>query len=87
MVDLMYCLTNLLFFDIPLLHNYTNLNSSIICCLFLGDIHLSFDIYVSFSSVFECNSFGDFEILVILSAILLPSRSLVASAVFLNFFF
>ena len=37
----MYCLTNLLFFDIPLLY-YVNLNSSIICCLFSGDIYLSF---------------------------------------------
>ena len=43
MVDLMYCLTNLLFFDIPLLY-YVNLNSSITCCLSSGDIYLSFGI-------------------------------------------
>ena len=81
----MYCLENLLFFDIPLLY-YTNLNSSIICFLFSGDIYLSFGISLSFSSIFEafCGwiSFEDFEILVILSAILLPIRSPVASEVF-----
>ena len=79
----MYCLENLLFFDIPLLYYYTNLNLSIICCLFSGDIYLSFGISISFSFVFECNSFeafceensfGDFEILVILSAILLSIK-------------
>ena len=32
-------LTNLLFFDIPLLYCYTNLNSPIICCLSSGDIY------------------------------------------------
>ena len=48
MVDLMHCLTNLLFFDIPLLCYYTNLNSSIICCLFSGDINLSFGFSISF---------------------------------------
>ena len=32
----MHCPTNSLFFDIPLLHHYTSLNSSIICCLFLA---------------------------------------------------
>ena len=73
MVDLMYCLTNLLFFDIPLY--YTNLNSTIICCLLSGYIYiyiyiyLSFGISISFSTVFECNFF---ETLAILSAILLP---------------
>ena len=76
----MYCLTNLSFFDIPFLYYYTNLNSSINCCLFSGDIYLSFGISISFSS---CNSLEDFlEILGILSAILLPIKSPVASAVF-----
>ena len=56
MVDLMYCLTNLLFFDISLLY-YINPNSSIICCLFSGGIYFSFGISISFSSVFECNFF------------------------------
>ena len=36
MVDLLYCLTNLLFFDIPLFY-YFNLSSSIITCLFSAD--------------------------------------------------
>ena len=35
-------LTNLLFFDIPLLYCYTNLNSSIIYCLSSGDMNLIF---------------------------------------------
>ena len=86
MFDLMYCLTKLLSFDIPLLYYNTNFYSSITCCLFSGDIYLSFGISVSFSSVFKCNSFecnffGDFEALVILSAILLPIKSPAASAV------
>ena len=42
MVDLMRCLTNLLLFDIPLLYCYTNLNSSIICCISCGDMYLFF---------------------------------------------
>ena len=43
MVDLMCCLTNLLFFDILLLYCYTNFNSSMICCLFSKDMYLSFN--------------------------------------------
>ena len=82
----MYYLTNYLFFDILLLDYYTNLNLSIICCLFSDDIYLSFGIALLAFSVeclsFEYNSFGDFEILVILSAILLPIKSSVASVVF-----
>ena len=38
--DLMRCLKNLLFFDIPLLYFYTNLNSLIIYCLSSGDMYL-----------------------------------------------
>ena len=86
MVNLMYRLTNSLFFDVPLLY-YTNLNSSIICFLFSGDIYLSLSISISFPSVFKCNSFEAFwedlfETLVILSAILLPMKWPVVSAVF-----
>ena len=77
MVDLMYCLTNLLFFNIPLLY-YINPNSAIICCLFSGDIYLTFGISHSFSSVSELSC----EVFVILSAILLPIKSPVASALF-----
>ena len=74
MVDLMHCLANLLLFDILLLYYYTNLNSSIIYCLFSGDVCLSFGISILFlaSAFCECISFEDFEALVILSAILLP---------------
>ena len=87
MVDLMHCLTNLLFFDIPLLYYYTNHNSSIICCIFSGDIYLSFGVSESsFASLFcERNFVLDFfETLLILSTILLPTESPVASAVFLD---
>ena len=41
MVNLMHCLTNLLFFDITLSYYYMDLNSSIICCVSSGDICLS----------------------------------------------
>ena len=57
MIDLMYCLTNLLFFDMPLLYYYSSVNLSIICCLFSGDICLSFGISALLSSIFKCNSF------------------------------
>ena len=81
MVDLVYCLTSLLFFDIPLLYYYINLRSSIMFCLFSGDICLSVSISVSLSvsEVF----WGKFlETFVILLAMLLPIKSPVASAVF-----
>ena len=65
---------------------FISLNSSIICCLSCGDIYLSFGISLLASfddNYFECNSFGNFfDMLVILSAILLPIKSPVASAVF-----
>ena len=86
MVGLMHCLINLLFLGIPLLYD-TNLKSSISCCLFTGDIYLSFGIFISLLSLsklfFECNSFEDFfETLVNLSPILLPIESPVVSTVF-----
>ena len=88
MVDLMHCLTNSLFFDIPLLHYYTSLNSSIICCLFSGDIYLSFGVSDSSLASLFCECIEDlFETLVILSAILLPIKPPVASAVFWIAFF
>ena len=80
----MYHLSDLLFFGIPLLYYHINLNSSMICCLFCGDIYLSFRISLlasflgnslDFFDVRECNS------VVTLLAILLPIKSLVASAV------
>ena len=87
----MHPLLSLLFFSIPLLYYYINLISSIICFLSCGDICLSFGIslLVSFGdnsseySSFECNSIANFfDVLVILSSILLPGKSPVASAVF-----
>ena len=65
MVDLtrcvqLRCLTNLLFFDIPLLCCYTNHKSSITCCLSSGDMYLFF-FGTSVSSF--CNSLGEFETL------------------------
>ena len=78
---MMYDLTSLLFFGIPLLYHYINLNSSIFFCLPCRDIYLSFGI--SLLAKFECGSLaGFFEILVILFAIVLPARSPVASAIF-----
>ena len=78
---MMHHLTNLLFFGNPLLYYYINLNSSIIFCISSGDICLSFGI--SLLTTFGCGSFvGLFEILVILFAIVLTTRSPVASAVF-----
>ena len=77
MVDLIYCLTNLLVFDIPLLYCYTNLNSSIMCCLFSGDMYFLFGASISLlTSFFEYNSDGDFfKMPVIWLAILLSIKS------------
>ena len=76
---MMHHLTNLLFFGIPLLYYYINLNSSIVFCLSCGNI--SFFWYLL--TTFECGSLaGFYETLVILSAIKLPTRSPLASAVF-----
>ena len=75
----------MLFFDILLLYCYTNLNSSVICCLSSGDMYLSLEVALSTSTSVSlfCSSLVDFfETLVILSAILLPIKSPVASAVF-----
>ena len=47
MADLMHYLTNLLFFDVPLLYCYTNLNSSIVLCLSSEDMHLFFGASIS----------------------------------------
>ena len=83
MVDLMHCLTNSLLFNIPLLYYYTCLNSSMICCTFSGDMHLSFGAPdLPLASLFCVFFFDFFETLVILSAISLPIKSPVASAVF-----
>ena len=80
MVDLMCRLPNLLFFGIPLLY-YISLNSSIIFRFSFGGIYLSFGI--SLLTSFDCiSSFCDFSegFAATLSAILLPIKSPVASA-------
>ena len=81
----------MLFSLIQLLY-YINLSSEIICCVFSGDICLSFGISINVSSVGEV-VFGllhDAVFVILLSsyklvtasAILLPIKSLVASAIF-----
>ena len=90
MVASMYCLTNLLFFDIALLYYYINLSSSIIHCLSLGyiyiyiSIYLLFGISISFLICFKlfCKFYSFNDFFVILSAILLTIKSVVGSAVF-----
>ena len=84
MVDLVYCLKDLLFFDIPLLYYYINLRPSIIFCLSFEDIYLSLGISLSISVLTTSKLFCDkvFEAFVILSAILLPTKSPVAYVVF-----
>ena len=84
MIDFVYCLTNLLFFDIPLLYYYINLRSSTIFCLSSGDIYLSLGISLpySFVTVFESFYSELLEVFIILLAILLPIKSPVVSAVF-----
>ena len=84
----MHRLTNLLFSGIPLLYYYINFNSSIICCISCKDIYIYLSFGITLFASFDCNSLscsfyiGFFEILVLLSTILLLTRSPVASAVF-----
>ena len=70
-----------LIFSIPLLY-YASFNSSMIFCLSLGEIYLSFGILLITTS--DCDFF---DALVILSAILLPIKSPVAFAVSLRIFY
>ena len=72
-------------FGVSLLYHYTNLNLSIICCLSSRDMYLFLGVglFKPTSLSLFCNSLADFfETLVILSAILLPIKWSVASAVF-----
>ena len=89
MVDLVYCLTSLLFFGILILYYYINLRSSMIFCLFSGDIYLSLGITLSnlifsasLSTVSELFCGEVLETFVILSAILLAIKLPVASVFF-----
>ena len=87
MFDLIHCLTNLLFFDIPLLYCYANLNSSTICFVSPEDMYLFFGKSFGLDLSASVSSFGNslvdfFETLVASSAILLPIKSSVPSVVF-----
>ena len=53
MVDLVYCLTNVLFFHIPLSYYYINLRSSITFCLSSRDILVGHIILPEWESPFE----------------------------------
>ena len=89
MVDLVYYLRSLLFFDIPKLYYYINVRSSTIFSLFFGDVYLSLGISLS-SPIFSASFIivpelfsGDVrKTFVILSATLLPIKSAVAPGVF-----
>ena len=73
----------IIFFNFPLWHYCNNFRQWIICCLFSGDIYLSFDISMVLFSICKegCESFCG-EIFVILLAILLPIKLSVDSAAF-----
>ena len=66
----------------PLLYYYINLSSIIISSLSFGDIYLSLVISLSCSFVIVSELFCNEVYYVILSAILSPIKSSVASAVF-----
>ena len=84
MVDLVYYLTSLLIFDIPLLYYHINLRSSINFCLSFGDIYLSLCISLSCSFVIVSKFFfGELlQTFLILLGILLPIKLPLDSAVF-----
>ena len=80
MVDLVECVTSLLFFDIPLLCYYINLRSSIMFLYYPEDIFLSPSIFVSLLTVSDIFCGELHLIYVILSRILLPIKSPAVSA-------
>ena len=80
MADLVYCATNILFFDIPLSYYYINLNT--IYCLSSGDLYLSFGISVLLSTVSRVLCSEVCETFVILFSILLSIKLPVVSAFF-----
>ena len=79
MVDLMFHLLSSLFFGIPLLY-YASFTSLIIFCVSLGEVYLSFGILLITSSDCISSLCVFFYALVIISAILLPIKSPVVSA-------
>ena len=86
MVYLMPRLTNLLFFGIPLFYCYTNLNLSIICFLFSGDMYLFLGValFTPTSVSLFCDLFADFfcSTCYLISNFIIPIESPVASVVF-----
>ena len=83
MINLVYYLKTLLFFDIPKLYYYINLRSSIIFSFF-GSIYLSSVIFLSCSFITASALFYGYflKIFVTLLAISLPIKSPVPPAVF-----
>ena len=81
MFYLLYCPTDLLFFNIPLLHYYIDHRSSIVCSLLSVNICLSFSFFLS-PSIFYVSKLLRGEFLEVLSAALLRIKSPVASTVF-----
>ena len=83
MVDLVYCLKNLLFFDIPLLYYFVTLRSLIIGISLSFGISLSNPIFsVSLSTVPDSFCGELLDNFTVLSAYLLPMKLPAASAVF-----
>ena len=90
MVDLVCCLTSLSFFDIPLLYYYVNLSIYIyiyIIYIYIYIIYIYIYIYIYICILFWYFSFTVCKVFwgdsfVILLAILLRMKSLVASGVF-----
>ena len=89
MIDLVYYVTSLLFFDIPILYYCIVLRSLIIICLSFGYINLSLGIYLSsllitfsFVTVSALLRGKVLETLVISTANILPVKSRVFSTVF-----
>ena len=89
MTDLVFCLIDLLCFDIPLLYCYINLISSKVFFLFSGNIYIVLGISLSISK-FPISFLTTHELFwdeimqafVILATISLPIKSPVSSAVF-----
>ena len=89
MLDLVYCLTSLLFFDVPLFCSFINLKSWKTLCLSYGDIYLSSGICLSCPLITASESFcGEpLETFVTLLATLLPIKLPFASDFFWIAFF
>ena len=88
MDDLVYYLTNFLFFVIPLLYQYINFSSLIICCLFSeGIYHFFLNFYRSSFCLWGSLWLSYSKFFLTTLAILLSIKSLVTSTVFRITFF